>query len=281
MSIAQRPSVQDQAAFLGDRDELGRADLAAVLVLPARQRLEAGDLARLQVDQRLVEELQLVLVERAAKLGLDREAAPRRARLLRLVDLRLARRLGLLDRELGVAEQLLGILARRASARRRSRIRPGSPARDSLNGAAITSWMRSAAASASSTPRRSETSTPNSLPPVRASMSPARSAEISRRAKVISNSSPARLPIDFVDPAEAQHVDDQHGMLAGRAAALARLFDRLGEGQAVGQAGQAVAQHLGAQRALGLDLDGAVDDAEQAARPRLLSRGSGASLIRK
>ena len=37
---------------------------------------------------------------------------------------------------------------------------------------------------------------PNSLPPVRASTSPVRSAEISRRAKVISNSSPARLPID-------------------------------------------------------------------------------------
>ena len=69
-----------------------------------------GDLARLQVDQRLVEQLQLVLVERAAKLGLDREAAPRGARFLGLIDLRLARRLGLLDRELGVAEQLLGVL---------------------------------------------------------------------------------------------------------------------------------------------------------------------------
>ena len=59
-------------------------------------------------------------------------------------------------------------------------------------------------------------------------------------------------------------------------------LDRFGEGEAVGQAGQAVAQHLGAQRALGLDLDGAVDDAEQAARRgRPRPRGSGASLIRK
>ena len=47
---------------------------------------------------------------------------------------------------------------------------------------------------------------------------------------------------------------------------LRRLLDRLGERQPVGQAGQAVAQHLGAERALGLDLDRAVDDAEQAAR---------------
>ena len=79
---------------------------------PAGQRLEAGDLAGLEVDQRLVEQLQLVLVERPAKLGLDREAAPRGARFLGLIDLRLARRLGLLDRELGVAEQLLARPAR-------------------------------------------------------------------------------------------------------------------------------------------------------------------------
>ena len=67
-----------------------------------------------------------------------------------------------------------------------------------------------------------------------------------------------------------------------RATLLAGLLDRFGEGQAVGQAGQAVAQHLGAQRALGLDLDRAVDHAEQAARAVALRRaGSGASLIRK
>ena len=77
---------------------------------PAGQRFEAGDVARLQVDQRLIEQVQLVLVERPAKLGLDREAAPRRARLLGLVDLRPARLLGLLHRELGVAEQFLGVL---------------------------------------------------------------------------------------------------------------------------------------------------------------------------
>ena len=47
---------------------------------------------------------------------------------------------------------------------------------------------------------------------------------------------------------------------------LAGFLDRFGEGQPVGQAGQAVAQHLGAQGPLGLDLDGAVDHAQQAAR---------------
>ena len=111
--LVHRPAaeLEDEPAFLGDRNEFGRADLAAILVVPARQRLEAGYLAGLQVDERLIEELQLVLVERAAKLGLDREATPGLGRLLGLIDLRLAGELGLLDRKLRVAEQFFGILS--------------------------------------------------------------------------------------------------------------------------------------------------------------------------
>ncbi len=55
-------------------------------------------------------ELELFLLECAAKLGFDRKAAPRLGRLLGLINLRAARQFGLLDRELRVAEQLLGIL---------------------------------------------------------------------------------------------------------------------------------------------------------------------------
>ena len=78
------------------------------------QRASASNpatVARFQVDQRLVEQLELVFVERAAKLGLDREAAARLGRLLRLIDLRAAGVFGLLDRELGVAEQLFRVMA--------------------------------------------------------------------------------------------------------------------------------------------------------------------------
>src|SRR5215213_3646600 len=78
---------------------------------PARERFEACHMARLEVDQRLVEELELVLVERSAKLRLDREAPTRLGRLLGLIDLWLAHGLGLLDRELCVAEQFLSVLA--------------------------------------------------------------------------------------------------------------------------------------------------------------------------
>ena len=104
--------LEDEARFLGDRNELGRTDLAAILMGPAGKRLETGDLSRLEVDQRLIEEFQLVLVERAAKLGLDRKAAARLGRLFRLIDLRPPRGFRLLDCELGIAEQLFGILAR-------------------------------------------------------------------------------------------------------------------------------------------------------------------------
>ena len=54
---------------------------------------------------------------------------------------------------------------------------------------------------------------------------------------------------------------------------LTGFLDRLAERQPVGQAGQAVAKHLGAKRALGLDLDGAVDDAQQAAGGRAVDLG--------
>src|SRR4051794_24763430 len=56
-------------------------------------------------------ELELVLVERAAELGFYREAAPRLRRLLGLINLRPSSDLGLLDRELRIAEQLFRVVA--------------------------------------------------------------------------------------------------------------------------------------------------------------------------
>ena len=82
-------------------------------------------------------------------------------------------------------------------------------------------------------------------------------------------------PHAFVDAAEAQHVDDQHGMphrphqpvgadhVAGTAFGI---FDHFAEREPIWQAGQAVAKHFGAQRAFRLDLDGPVDQRQQAPR---------------
>ena len=49
---------------------------------------------------------------------------------------------------------------------------------------------------------------------------------------------------------------------------LPRFLDRFGKGEAVRQARKAVAQHLRAERPLGLHLDRAIDDTEQAPRRR-------------
>ncbi len=52
----------DQAGLLGDRHELGRADQAEPRVLPARERLDADDLAGRQLDLRLEEEDDLAVL---------------------------------------------------------------------------------------------------------------------------------------------------------------------------------------------------------------------------
>ena len=105
----QRPSGHDQAGLLGQRDELAGAEEAARRVLPAHQRLEAGDAAEVEVDDRLVVQDQLVVLDRALELlaavepgdgvdvhvvGEDREAVG-------------AGGLGGVHREVGVAQQVV------------------------------------------------------------------------------------------------------------------------------------------------------------------------------
>jgi hypothetical protein len=66
-------------------DDRSQSAIVVIAVVPAGQRPEPVDLPCLQIDQRLVEQLQLLAVERAAKLGLDRKAPPGQARFFRLV----------------------------------------------------------------------------------------------------------------------------------------------------------------------------------------------------
>ena len=86
-------------------------DSAAHLgMVPARQRLEAGDRAVLQPHDRLVEDGDLVALERAAQLGFERQAVglARAHRRLEHLDAVAADALGVIHRELGVLEHLLG-----------------------------------------------------------------------------------------------------------------------------------------------------------------------------
>jgi len=232
-------------------------------VSPARQRLEPRDLPRLEVDERLVEHLQLVFVERSTKLGLDRKPPPRLRCLLRFIDLRLARNLGLLDGELGVAKQLLRVLAgrhQRDSDRAfhldlelRQLERGGHHLLDALGGLERVS---------DPAPKRNEDAELVAAGPREHVAGAKRQDQPAGEGdqKLVSGETAHR----FVDSAEAEHVDDQHRMFEVASDVRAGCLDGLGESEPVGKAGQAVAKHFCAQRPLGLHFHGPVDDAQQA-----------------
>ena len=72
-----RPDGDDQAVALGQRDEAQRRDHAEDRVVPAQQRLDAGDAAVVERHQRLVDEAQLAVVERVAQAALELQALHR------------------------------------------------------------------------------------------------------------------------------------------------------------------------------------------------------------
>jgi hypothetical protein len=89
-AVPQHPFADpaEHSGFLGDRDELGRGDVAELGIVPAQQRLEALDLERLGIDDRLVVEGELAAFDRrqwraqldpAALLGAGVEAPARRS----------------------------------------------------------------------------------------------------------------------------------------------------------------------------------------------------------
>ncbi len=120
--VAQHPAPErdDQSGLLGERDELARAEQAALGMLPAHERLEARVAAEVEVDDRLVVQDQFLVLDRALELlaaveagdgvgvqvgGEDRAAVR-------------ARGLGGVHREVGVAQQVVaGVGARDPDAR--------------------------------------------------------------------------------------------------------------------------------------------------------------------
>ena len=100
----------DQPRLLGERDELERLHDAAVRVDPADQRFDARDLARIQLDHRLVVQDELVVLERALQVGLQLQAPQRGVVHLRLEDLvaTLALLLRHVHRDVRVAHECLG-----------------------------------------------------------------------------------------------------------------------------------------------------------------------------
>ena len=120
----EQAEIDDQPDLLGDADELRRRHPAHLRMIPARQRLEAGDRAILQAHDRLVEDGDLLALERAAQLGFQRQPVglARPHRRLEQLDAVAADALGVIHRKLGVLEHLFGAAAagrRRAQARSR------------------------------------------------------------------------------------------------------------------------------------------------------------------
>ena len=74
-----RADRDDQAGVLGDGDELDRRDQPARRMVPADQRLERADAVVLEVEQRLVIQLELAALEREPQVGFELAAAPARA----------------------------------------------------------------------------------------------------------------------------------------------------------------------------------------------------------
>ena len=109
-SSTQAPSGRIRPVDLGDRDELGRAHHAARRAAPAQQRLDAHDPARRHRGLRLVDEAQLVVLHGRPQVplqlapGVDHRVEPR----LEEGEPAAARLLGAVERQVGVAQQLLG-----------------------------------------------------------------------------------------------------------------------------------------------------------------------------
>ena len=103
----QRPH---QRGVLGVREERAGSAQAVDGVLPAHERLDAGDASGREVDLRLVVQDELVALERAAQLGDQREPLARVTVTGRVVGLKArARVLGLVHGDVGALQQRVGV----------------------------------------------------------------------------------------------------------------------------------------------------------------------------
>ena len=106
----EQAEIDDQPDFLGDRDEFRRRQAAQLGVIPACQRLEAGDGAIFQPHDRLVEHLDFLALDGAAQFRFHRQAVglARAHGRLEDFDAVAADALGVVHRELGVLEHFIG-----------------------------------------------------------------------------------------------------------------------------------------------------------------------------
>jgi hypothetical protein len=106
---APEAEVDDRAGVLGQADELRRTEPAPRGMLPAHERLDAGDAATVELDDRLVVDLELAGLDRRRQVGTELEAVDRAAMelLLEDADRTDAALLRAVHRDVGVAQQVV------------------------------------------------------------------------------------------------------------------------------------------------------------------------------
>ena len=237
---------RDQAGLLGDRDELRRADEAEPRVLPARERLDADDRARLELGLGLEEERDLAVLDRLAQAAGERQAARAEA-----VEARLEHRvpaaalLGGVHRDVGALDQRLharavrGVaghadarvdLEREALDRERLAQAGEQLARDDVGVAGAAQLRQQHAELVAAEAGDRVVLAERLLEAVRDLLQQAVARVVAER---------------VVDLLEVVEVDQHHGRGDVRAAPGGdRLLDAVAEERAVGQAGERVVQRL-------------------------------------
>ncbi len=108
----EQAKLDDEPGLFGDGDEFIGRHPPQSRVVPARQRLEAGDGAVLKPHDRLIEDRYLFALERPPQIGFDRQpirfARPHRR--LEHFDPIATHALGVIHGELGVLQSFLGAL---------------------------------------------------------------------------------------------------------------------------------------------------------------------------
>ena len=103
----------DEAGFLGQGHELGRRNEPARRMRPAQQRLEADDVLAHQIYERLIVHFERFGRQRRAQIDFELAAGLRLGVHLRLekAEGRFAGGLGAIERQVGIAQQVIGIVA--------------------------------------------------------------------------------------------------------------------------------------------------------------------------
>ena len=245
--LAKDPAAdrQDRAVLFGDLDEVARRHEAALRVLPAHEGLDAREPAGLEVDDRLVAEVQLVELDGLLELHRELVAVADGLVHARVEDLEagLAAGLGHVHRDVGVADHVgrpLDRVARPGDADARRDRRP--PGRARWYGARSSRTRRSAIARARRRSGRSSVRIANSSPPRRATTSPSRTRPLIRSVTAIRSSSPAAWPIVSLTTLKSSRSMNRTAETRSRRSALAAITrSRLAwNDAAVGRAGEGV-----------------------------------------